>query len=167
MSCYYQYFLHRVLILQCPWKEKIGCQYKAESTIITCLEINISFSQMTSSFHSSVNMLFSYILKKKKKKCYFGCNKSFFFFFINIVRSHKTWVIWFFSSILHHYREEHIVKRKFPSSRHYSIMKSHFSFNKNNPWYFFYIPSYIQFLNQSPFSNTQITGNHFPSNSTI
>ena len=80
LSCYYQYFLHRVLILQCPWKEKIGCQYKAESTIITCLEINISFSQMTSSFHSSVNMLFSYILKKKKKKCYFGCNKSFFFF---------------------------------------------------------------------------------------
>lgn len=132
LSCYYQYFLHRVLIPQCPWKEKTGCQFKAESTIITCLEIDISFSQMTSSFHSSVNMLFSYILKKKRNAI-LDVIKGFFFFSVNIVRSHKTWVTWFFSSILHCYREENIVKGKFPSSRHYSIMKSHFPFNKNNP----------------------------------
>ena len=79
ISCYYQYFAHKVLILQCPWKEKTGCKYKAESSIITCLETNISFSQMTSSFYSSVNMLFSYILiEKKEEKCYFGVNNRYF-----------------------------------------------------------------------------------------
>lgn len=79
LSRYYQYFLHRVLIPQCPWKEKIGCQFKAESTIITCLEIDISFSQMTSSFHSSVNMLFSYILKKKRNAILDVIKVVFFF----------------------------------------------------------------------------------------
>ena len=133
LSCYYQYFLHKVLILQCPWKEKIGCQYKAESIIITIWKSISVFPNdlFLLQFSEYVVFLHSY-REKKKGNAILDVIKVFFFFSSKYCQKSQNLGYLIFQQYPTPLQRR-IVKGNFPSNRHYSIMKSHFPFNKNNP----------------------------------